>query len=338
MFSAGCRKTFLVCWLVAELTGIPGRAAELKPETAASFDRYIRAVEARMDDDVRHNQFLIVDRLPDLRRREAYDQLQQGQIYIEDLDIREDDRPVPIPGGLIHHWAGVIFIPKATLFEVIAVLQDYENHQNIYKPEVRRSKLIEHSGNESKIYLQLFNKSIVTVVLNAHFDVSDTQFGSTRRQIASRSTRIAELANPGRPNEHELPVGNDHGYTWRLNSYWRVEEKDGGAYVQEESVALSRTVPAIFAWLVNPFLNNIPRGILFHLLTNTRNAVMKAGTSSEQDRASRKGCSSHSGRLQREGASSVAIQIAAVPANGLLRRAMTHRSLVQNTWTPAPWE
>jgi hypothetical protein len=174
MFSAGCRKTFLVCWLVAELTGIPARAAELKPETAASFDQYIRAVEARMDDDVRHNQFLIVDRLPDLRCREAYDQLQQGQIYIEELHIQEDDRPVPISSGLIHHWAGVIFILKAALFEVIAVLQDYENYENVYKSEVRRSKLIEHSGNESKIYLQLFNKSIVTVVLNAYFDASET--------------------------------------------------------------------------------------------------------------------------------------------------------------------
>lgn len=308
MFSAGCRKTFLVCWLVAELTGIPARAAELKPETAASFDRYIRAVEARMDDDVRHNQFLIVDRLPDLRRREAYDQLQQGQIYIEELHIPEDDRPVSIPSGLIHHWAAVIFIPKATLLEVIAVLQDYENYPNVYKPEVRRSKLIEQSGNESKIYLQLFNKSVVTVVLNAYFDASDTQFGGTRRQIASRSTRIAELANPGRPNEHELTVGNDHGYVWRLNNYWRVEEKDGGVYVQDESVALSRTVPAIFAWLVNPFIRNISRGVLLHLLTNTRNAVMKAGLSSEQNRASCKGCSSRSGRLQGKSASCVAIR------------------------------
>lgn len=146
----------------------------------------------------------------------------------------------------------------------------------------RFTKLIEHSGNESEIYLQLFNRSIVTVVLNAHFAVSDTQLGGTRHQIASCSTRIAEVANPDRPNEYERPVGNDHGYMWRLDTYRRVEEKDGGVYVQNESVSLSRTIPAILAWLVNPLLKSIPRDILLHLLTDTRNAVMK-GASPKQE-------------------------------------------------------
>lgn len=63
---------------------------------------------------------------------------------------------------------------------------------------------------------------------------------------------------------------------WRLDSYWRVEEKDGGVYVQNETVALSRTVPAILAWLVNPLLKSVPRTILAHLLTDTRNAVTNA--------------------------------------------------------------
>lgn len=88
------RKAFFVFWIALQLTGICASATELKPETAASFDRYIRAVEARMDEDLRRNQFLIVDRLPDLRRQQAYDQLQQGQIYIEETHARDDDRPL----------------------------------------------------------------------------------------------------------------------------------------------------------------------------------------------------------------------------------------------------
>jgi len=265
-----------VLWILTALAAIPARAEVLKQETATVFDRYIRAVEARMDDDVRHNQFLAVDRLPDLSLQEAYAQLRRGQTYIEELHAREDDRPIHVPSGRIHHWAGVIFIPKAVLPEAIAVLQDYDNHQQIYYPEIRQSKLIERSGSESTIYFQLFNKSIVTAVLNAYFDVSDTQFGSTRYQIASRSTRIAEVANPGGTNEHERPVGDDHGYMWRFDSYWRGEEKDVGVYVQNESVELSRTVPAAVAWLVDPLTKSIPRNILLHLLTNTRNAVMSS--------------------------------------------------------------
>jgi hypothetical protein len=235
-----------------------------------------------MDDDVRLNQFLTIDRLPDIERQEAYDQLQQGQIHIEELHTQENHHSIRIPNGLVHHWAGVIFIPKATLIETNAVLQDYDHEPDIYKPEIRRSKLIEQGGNESKIYLQFYNKSLVTVVLNAYFDVMETQIGKSRIQSASRSTRIVEVVDPGGPDEHERTDGNDHGYMWRLHSYWRIEEKDGGVYVENESITLTRTVPLMLAWLVNPLTKSIPRDVLLHTLTNTRNAVMKTETPSKQ--------------------------------------------------------
>ena len=267
------RAVLLLLWILLGLVGVSAHADELRPETSVAFERYIAATEARMDNDIRLNQFLVVDRLPDSQRQEAYDQLHRSQIYIEELHTQEDHHPFPIPNGLIHHWAGVMFIPNATLSETIAVIEDYDNETNIYKTEIRRSKLVEHNGNESKIYLQFVNKSIFTVVLNVYFDVSDTRFGSTRCQAASRSTRIAEVANPGSPNEYERRDGNDHGYLWRFNNYWRIEEKDGGVYVQNESVTLSRTFPEILAWLINPLIKNIPRDVLLELLTDTRKAV-----------------------------------------------------------------
>lgn len=262
------------CWCVAALGAMPAGATELKPETSAAFDRYIRATEARMDSDITDDEFLVVDRLPDLRRQEAYAQLQDGQVYIEELHTREDHHSIHVPSGLIHHWAGVIFIPKATLAETIAVLEDYDHHQTIYTPDVRQSKLIQRNGDESKIYLQFFSKSMVTVVVNVDFDVSDTQYGSSRHQSVSRSTRVAEVADFGKPDEHELPVGKDHGYMWRLYTYWRLEEKDGGVYLQNESVALSRTVPFMLAWMVNPLVKSIPRNVITHLLVDTRKAVL----------------------------------------------------------------
>ena len=270
-------RTLLValCILV-DLGGLVTRAAELKPDTAAAFDRYVRAMEVRMDEDTGRDQFLVVDRLPDARRTEAYAQLKNGQVYIEAMSAREGDRPIKVPSGLIHHWAGVIFIPKATFSEVTEVLRDYDCHEETYKPQIRKSKLIERNGDESKIYFQFFNHSIVTVILNANFDVRDTRFGSGRFQTVSRSTRIAEVENPDSPKEHEKTVGNDHGYLWRLYTYWRIEEKDGGVYVQNESVSLSRTVPVLLAFVVNPLVKSIPRNVLIHLLTDTRNAVEKA--------------------------------------------------------------
>jgi hypothetical protein len=270
------RTVFVALCVLADLGGVAARATALKPETAAAFDRYVRAMEARMDEDASRDQFLVVDRLPDARRTEAYEQLKNGQVYIEAMSAREGDRPIKAPSGLIHHWAGVIFIPKATFSDVTAVLRDYDCHEDTYKPQIRKSKLIERNGDESKIYFQFFNHSIVTVILNANFEVRDTQFGSSRFPTVSRSTRIAEVENPDSPNEHEKTVGNDHGYMWRLYTYWRIEEKDGGVYVQNESVSLSRTVPALLALVVNPLVKSIPRNVLIHLLTDTRNAVEKA--------------------------------------------------------------
>src|SRR6202140_2099442 len=120
-------RTILVALcILLDLGGMAARATELKADTAAAFDRYVRAMEARMDEEVRLDQFLIIDRLPDARRTAAYEQLKNGQVYIEAMSAREGDRPIKAPSGLIHHWAGVIFIPRATFEEVEAVMRDYD--------------------------------------------------------------------------------------------------------------------------------------------------------------------------------------------------------------------
>jgi hypothetical protein len=291
-FATPLQKLFLVSLILYALTGVSARAAQVKPETVAAFEHYIGLTEARMDEDIHLDQFLVMDRLPALRRKEAYDQLRQGQVYIEELHTQEDHHSVHVPSGLIHHWVGVIFIPKATLSETNAVLNDYAHEPEIYKPDIRRAKIIKQNGNESRICLQFYNKSIVTVVLNDYSDVVVTQLGSTRMQSASRSTRIAEVKNPGGPDEQERADSDDHGYMWRLYSYWRIEEKDGGVYIQNESITLSRTVPVLLAWLINPLVKSIPHDVLVRTLTNTRNAVTKTLAPPEPERLSEGGLAS----------------------------------------------
>jgi hypothetical protein len=268
---------------LSALTGTSAGAAQLKPETDAAFQHYVSVTEAQMDDDVRLNRFLVIDRLPDFQRKQAYDQLQQGEVYIEELHTRENQHPIHIPSGLIHHWVGVIFVPNSTASQVEAVLHDYDDEAEIYKPDIRKAKLIEQNGDDSKIYLQFYSRTIVTVVLNAYFTVVEKQLGAKRIQSVSRSTRVAEVANWDGPDEHERPDGGDHGYMWRLNSYWRIEEKDGGAYVENESITLTRTVPPLLEWLIGPLTKSIPHDVLVHTLTNTRKAVVKAETPVKQE-------------------------------------------------------
>ncbi len=267
----------LLLLLASILAGIaaPAPAVELKAETAAAYDQYLHATEARMEDDVRADHFFAIDAIPEPRRRAIYSQLQRGEIFIEPLRMREDNESLHVPSGMVHHWAGIIFIPHATISDTLAVLEAYDN-QDTYKPLIRHSKLIERNGEDSRIFLQFFNTSGTTVVENAELDATDTRIGTTRYQIACRSTRIAEVEKPDTPDEHELPVGHDRGYMWRLDTYWRLEEKDGGVYLQNESVALTRTVPILLAWFLNPLVKSIPRNAIASLLISTRRGVLKS--------------------------------------------------------------
>ena len=257
------------------MPGISAGATDLKPETAAAFDHYVEITESQMQRDLEDNRFLVIDQLPEAQCKHAYEQLHRGEIYIQEMHTQDGHDSIHIPNGLLHHWAGVIFIPKGTLKEVNAVLQDYADEPRIYEPEIRRAKLIEQNGNKSKVYLQFFSKSIITVVLDGYFEVTLNSIDNTRSESTSHSTRIVEVANPGSPDEHVRADGSDHGYMWRLNSYWRIEEKDGGVYVQNESLTLTRTVPLMLAWIVNPLIKSLPRDVLAHMLTDTQDAVLK---------------------------------------------------------------
>jgi hypothetical protein len=254
----------------------PVQSAELKKETAAAFDRYIGVSEARIRSELQNGPFLFVDEFPAMRRADAYAQLRKGQVLLQQVNTKEEGHPIEVPHGLIHDWIGVLFIPKASLSQVLVVVQDYDNQQNIYKPEVRQSKLLSRNGDNFKVFLQFYKKSLVTVVINADFDIHYERLGTNRAVSRSYSVRLAEVQNVGQADQHELPVDDAHGYLWRLYSYWRFEEKNGGVYVQLESIGLSRSVPAIFAWLVNPLLRSIPRGTLSSLLGATRTAVTKS--------------------------------------------------------------
>ena len=76
---------------------------------------------------------------------------------------------------------------------------------------------------------------------------------------ASYATRIAEVKDAGTARETEKPVGDDRGFLWRLNSYWRFEEAWGGVIVELESISLSRGVPVALRWLVGRYLDSVPR-------------------------------------------------------------------------------
>lgn len=278
--------SLLVCLLSAAQSM---RAAELKQHTRETFARYVRLTDARNGAELHsRDQFLWIDTLPEAPRKELYEKLRQGEIIIEPLETHaENGERIRDSDGMIHHWVGLVFIAGATLRETLALVQDYDHHQEIYKPDVARSKLLARNGNDFKIYLRLYKKKILTAVLNTEHEVHYTTLRATRATSRSRTTRIAEVEDPGDPGEREKPFGRDRGLLWGLHSWWRFQEKDGGVYVQTESVSLTRDVPPGLGWLIGPFIRSVPRELLVHILRATRTALTKPGKDSAEPKAIR---------------------------------------------------
>lgn len=269
--------TIIVPLLCATLLASPlARAAELKPETATAFAKYLEASDRRTQSELRNGPFLLIDQFPSDRRSAAYNQLRAGAVLVQPVSTTSQGRPIEVPRALIHHWVAVLFIPHTSLAHCLSVLQDYPNYQNIYRPEIRNSKLLSRNGDNFKVSLQLYKKSLIPLAINADLDIDYQLLGATRAVIRSRSTRLVEVQHAAQPGERELSPSESHGFVWRLCDYWRLEEKDGGVYVQFESIVLSRGVPAFIGWLVNPMLRSVPRGTLVDLLTATRKAIAPA--------------------------------------------------------------
>jgi hypothetical protein len=240
-------------------------AAELQPRTVAAFDRYVRATESQLKTE----PFLWVDKLTPAKRNDALASMRSGMLSIESKRTLEANREIDVPGAIIHHWVGTAFIPGATLDQALRTLQDYDQHQRIYAPTVARSKLISKDGDRFRFFLRFRMTKVITVVVNSEHEALFTR-SPDRAEGWIHSTRIAEVENPDEPDEREKPVGNDGGYLWRLNTYWRLLVRDGGLYIQCESVSLTRGIPTGFGWIVGPFVTSIPRESLTFTLETTR--------------------------------------------------------------------
>jgi len=253
------------------------QAEQLKPATVNAFDHYVELSEQRMASELHSGRFLRVDDLPPALRNQDYAQLKKGDVVMERLETLDQGRALSIPGGLVHHWVGTAFIPGTTLGRTLAFLQDYDDQYKFYAPEVEQSKLLERDGNHFRIFLRLRKTKVVTVILNTEYDVRYVAIAPDRAASYAHSRRIAEVENPGRANESEKPVGNDSGFLWRLNSYWRFDERDGGVYVQLEAISLTRDIPRGLAWLIGPFVTSIPKESLEFTLTRTREGLVSKG-------------------------------------------------------------
>jgi hypothetical protein len=242
----------------------------LKPETLGAFHDYIGRAETSISQVWSSEPFLWSDgdaeRARKVTKGDAISQYWEGK------------RPIAVPDGMIHDWVGAIRIACVTLDEVLALLQDYDNHKRVYAPEVLDSALVSRSDDDFRIFLRLRKKKIITVILDSDHNVHYGRLHPNRAYCRSFTTRIAEVDDVGKPTEKISPPDSGYGFLWRLNSYWSLEQRDGGVIVECRAISLTRNIPKAVKWIVEPMVEKLPRESLRATLEATRRALSNSRT------------------------------------------------------------
>ena len=227
----------------------------------AAWDTYVAAVDARHSQASPKDFFAL-----DMQRAGTWrERARGGNVPMVDVD------PPGAPDAKIHHWVGAIYVPNTSVDAVVKRLQDYAGRESEFYTEVKASKLIERRGNTVKVFLRLERGAYgVSATLNTEHTVDYHRFGQTRAASRSVATKIAELQNVGRPNESERTPGNDRGFLWRLNAYWRFEQAGDGVLIECESVSLSRGVPLLARVFISRAIDGIARDSLERTLRSLR--------------------------------------------------------------------
>ncbi|MGB8031145.1 MAG: hypothetical protein WCF30_15950 [Terracidiphilus sp.] len=239
-------------------------AEEPTPEALAGFQTYVSRVESRIaEQNGSGDRFLA----PADRRR-----LRRGDVVTEQLTPATG---LELPGALVHDWRGTAFFRGATAEDFERVLRDFDAYPRFYSPQVLRARMIAQQGDHYQVTMRVMQHHILTFVMDGTYDVTFGRLDAQHRYCVSRSIKIAEIKAPGTARERALTPGEEHGFLWRMNTYWNYEEGDGGLYIQIESVSLTRSIPVGLGWAIGPFVESVPKESLEFTLRATRDALKK---------------------------------------------------------------
>ncbi len=265
---ATSRPVLTAAVVVLLCTVTPAKALPT-PAATSDFNAYAARVEARLQQQHRSaGSFLQVG---SSRLRES--RLRSGEVEVEDLSPAPSSEPA---GALIHHWRASAFAPGATAAQFERLMRDFGAYPRYFAPDVVSARVISAHENEAQAFLRVRQRHVLTVVLDATYDVSFGQLDPQHRFSVSRSRSISEMDVSSTGAERALTADEEHGFLWRQNTYWSCEEKDGGVYLQVESVSLTRSIPRGLGWVIGPYVQSIPRESLEFTLRSAVSALRRS--------------------------------------------------------------
>ena len=253
-------------WMAVGLVLMAAPAvAEAPAGATAAFDAYVGVVESRLAQQHEAGREVVAP----VGSADGQDRLRRGEMVIEKLGGKD------VPGAMLHHWRGTAFVPGATAEDFERLMRDFGDYPKRFAPQVLQTRVTEHNGDHYKVLMRVKQKHVITVVLDTAYEVTFGKIDAARGYSTSRSTRVTEIADPGTAQERALGPDEEHGFLWRQNTYWTYEEKDGGLYMQIESVSLSRGIPRGLGWVIGPYVQSVPRESLEFTLERVRDALKK---------------------------------------------------------------
>ncbi|MGD0786458.1 MAG: hypothetical protein ABR898_00650 [Terracidiphilus sp.] len=252
------------------LAAAPSCAQAAPPPAALSaFNSYIGAVEARLERQHRSQAGFLA---PQPAPAQAGQRLRQGDLIVERLTPATGTE---FDGAMLHHWRGTAFAPGATAADFERLMKDFDAYPKHYSPQVLQAKVLSRQGDRLQATMRVRQRHILTVVMDTAFVIEFGRLDARHGYSISRSTQISEIASPGTASERALTSSEEHGFLWRLNTYWSYEERDGGLYMQIESVSLTRSIPTGLGWAIGPFVESVPRESLEFTLRSTCDALRR---------------------------------------------------------------
>jgi hypothetical protein len=182
--------------------------------------------------------------------------LRRGELIVEQLTPADGGT---LPGALLHHWRGTAFVAGAKAADFERLMRNFDAYPLRFSPQVLRAAVVTREGDWMQASMRVRQKHVVTVVMDTVYDIRYGRLDMQHGYSVSRSIRISEIDAPGTGKERALSADEEHGFLWRLNTYWSYEERDDGLYMQVESVSLTRSIPTGLGWAVRPFVGSVPR-------------------------------------------------------------------------------
>ncbi len=249
----------------------PLSADQLKPQTLAAWDQYIRLTEARQAAELDGTEpFLWIDRLSEVRREEHMAALKDGKVVVEKLATLDGGNPIEVKEGLLHHWIGTVFVPDTPIARMTQVVQDYDHYAERFGPTITRARIVRREGSRFEVHMRTHVKKVISVTQDQEWAIEYRTISPTRLFVPSRIARLYDVVNADTPAEKRTPGDEGEGWLWRLHNYCAFEQRAEGTYEQCESISLTRPIPWYAKLFVSGYVNTIPKETLETTLGQVR--------------------------------------------------------------------